>query len=415
MKTIITFLILLIFTSAYGQTDTYQALVDSAKALFKQDGRLSQEELDAFDYKKVVALWEEVVRLNPNNAEARYFLGYAYDRLNSRDGRGIIGMDVQLVLKTSAEFEKVIELSPNYTGEKIVLDPYSKLTAVWGTLAMKYIYYNKSDSALWAFREGKKRGGFSDVILALNRLPLDQCSPNAILISSGDNFTVPLWYLQYVEGYRKDVSIVDVNMLNAGWYPRFVAEKNNVSFDMSLVDLDTIEYIPWKSTRVDIKGFTWFVEPTCYDRYLLRGDRILLSLLKQNKFKRDIFFTVNFPEEARLSLKESISSYVYADKLTPKGKQTLPYQTYKNTITKVLSMAPQLNSNRHDEMRIFEYYRYDLLLQALELYDERSTDSKAHAKELLRILDTYCKEDKIPYQNKEGKAFADQIRNRVEE
>jgi tetratricopeptide (TPR) repeat protein len=410
MKGVITFILLLIFTCSYGQTDKYKTLLDSAKALFKSDEHFNQVQLDSFDYTKVVALWEEVVRLDPNDPEARYFLGYAYDRSNSRDGRGIIDMDVQLVLKTSVEFEKVIALAPHYTGEKIVLDPYSKLTAVWGTMAMNYIYHNKIDSALWAFKEGKKRGGFSDVILAMNKLALDQCSENSILISSGDNLTVPLWYLQNVEGYRKDVSVVDVNMLNTVWYPRFIAENGSVSFDMPLADIDTIEYIPWTERMININDFSWLVKPAYYDTYLLRGDRVFLSLLKQNAFKRDLFFTVNFSEEARLSLGEFLSSYVYADKLTIKKKQVLSYKKYKTTITHVLELAPQLTLNKPDEMMIFDYFRLSLLSQANQLVD---ADKRTEARGLLSLLDQYCDEDKLPYSFKDSKLHATYIRSRV--
>lgn len=410
MKITITFLLLLIFTSIYAQTDDYKKLVDSAKALFRYDKELNQAQLDSFDYNKVVSLWEEVVRLNPNNAEAWYFLGYAYGRSNSRDGRGMIHMNLQILLKTSAAFEKVIELSPHYNGEIIVQDPYSKLTAEWGTMAMKYIYQNKPDSALWAFGEGKKRGGFSDVILAMNRLALDQCSKNAILVCSGDNFTVPLWYLHYVEGHRTDVAIVDINMLNTIWYPRFLAENKTVHFDMPLAEMDTIEYIHWTAKKITIKGFKWLVKPSYYDAYLLRGDRVFLSLLKQNKFQRDLFFTVNFPKESRLSLDAWISSYVYADKLTVKGEETFAYEKYKATIKRVLMLAPQLSLNRRDEMRIFDYYRLSLMSEVLQL---AGADKMAEAKELIHILDQYCNEEKLPYHSEEFKKYADKIRRNV--
>ena len=60
------------------------------------------------------------------------------------------------------------------------------------------------------------------------RLLLDAVPTNGVLVTAGDNDTFPLWYLQQVEGYRTDVSIVTAPLLGAQWYREQLARRDEL-------------------------------------------------------------------------------------------------------------------------------------------------------------------------------------------
>ena len=57
------------------------------------------------------------------------------------------------------------------------------------------------------------------------RLLLDAVPQRGVLLAGGDNDTFPLWYLQQVEDYRSDVTVVTVPLLGATWYRASLAAR----------------------------------------------------------------------------------------------------------------------------------------------------------------------------------------------
>jgi hypothetical protein len=217
---------------------------------------------------------------------------------------------------------------------------------------------------------------------------LESCAENAILFTNGDNDTFPLWYVQEVEGFRTDVRVVNLSLLNTDWYvtqmKRKAYKSEPVPFSLTepqyrqgtrdivlldnsrnkqgiFIDVDQVmKYCSDDKNRVPVQGGELMsVIPTktfavsvdkqkvlnngtvsiadtanIVDRlewsinksYLLKSQLLVIDLLATNNWERPIYFAVTTGRDAYLGLEKYFQLEGLAYRLIPvESKSTSPY------------------------------------------------------------------------------------------
>jgi len=149
---------------------------------------------------------------------------------------------------------------------------------------------------------------------------LASVDPYALIITTGDNDTFPLWHAQEVEGRRRDVSVMVLSLANTNWYLAQLQRRPPAPFPgapapattwMSRYYLngpaDTLPpYILLEQAATGAIGpIQVTLDPRVLGRpYLGRSDLAVLQIIKDQLGRRPIYFsssTANIPDQMGLT------------------------------------------------------------------------------------------------------------------
>ncbi|MBN1398065.1 MAG: DUF2723 domain-containing protein [Bacteroidetes bacterium] len=169
---------------------------------------------------------------------------------------------------------------------------------------------------------------------------LQSCEKDAILITNGDNDTFPLWYLQDVEGIRRDIRIVNLSLANAPWYIKQLKHETpygakKVPISISDTDIENIRPMLFEPRWMELP-----VSPDVIRRYSIEGydnvslldtavirnnvlrfympntiqegnvkairtqDIVVYDILMTNKWERPVYFGLTVADDCKIGLRE---------------------------------------------------------------------------------------------------------------
>jgi tetratricopeptide (TPR) repeat protein len=171
---------------------------------------------------------------------------------------------------------------------------------------------------------------------------LQSCDKDGIIFTNGDNDTFPLWYLQEVEGVRRDIRVVNLSLLNTGWYIKQLKNQEpkvpiNLTEDyidkyIDGHDWESLKNRYWPKTRtVSIPTpegtYEWQMNPTMHiqiqaedtgERNFIRvQDLMILDILYSNQGKKPVYFAVTVSNENMIGLREYLRMEGLAFRVSP--------------------------------------------------------------------------------------------------
>jgi len=269
----------------------------------KQQAKAAYEQML---YPKAQALARQATEANPDDAEAWFLLGW-YTHYRSYDSRPLSGF-------TRATSDSILR----FLGRAVQLDStlgdaYYFIGAEYGCRFREALCRGDVKQAKADLRAGRARGGYPDWALEYCRNMLRLCAKDAILIVDGDIVVNGVSYLQLVERYRPDVTVM--YMLSVPSYALLFKTGIPGAVVPAPISLSREQILgrqtfPWATdtVRVRVKAaaleelglsspdtvFEWEVATDSSSPWIGMHTALLLDMVETNRWRRPMCFASGY-------------------------------------------------------------------------------------------------------------------------
>lgn len=324
------------------------------------------------DFTKAIELLEQAKNENPNDSEIYYYLGY-FSHYLAYDSRPLVEYDVNYSDKILQYLNKAIELNPDFG------NAYYFIGAEYGARATKALQNNEIENYKLAYKLAYEKGAFPAWLIEYGNNILKSCDKNAILFVGGDAEFNPIQYLQIIENYRKDVTLIPIAFINRPWYVKKLKEGfgnilTKVPINFSNAQILDMHPYKWDTLSIKIsisekmqktlkllpnKKMKWEIEPDLKSerRTYLSVDRaVLVNIIETNQWERPIYFSLGINTLHLAGLNEYFQLVGLVNKLLPIKTENTKYKISPLLIEKILLNSENIKDfkdvNLHNMPRV---------------------------------------------------------------